>query len=66
MLDKALAVKTLAGCEKFLREWSEVARAAKDSQDDEGERFALSVADPLLDLRAVLTEHIETANRIAA
>lgn len=66
MLDRALAVKTLAGCEKSLREWSEVAKCARDVDDDEGERFALMVVDPLLDLRAILTERIETAAPVAA
>jgi hypothetical protein len=61
MLDRALAVKTLAGCEKQLAEWSELARLCKELDDDEGERFAFRVVDPLLDLRAVLTEHVETA-----
>jgi hypothetical protein len=65
MLDKALAVKTLAGCEKSLSEWAELARMCRELDDDHGERIALQVVDPLLDLRAVLTEHIETA-KIAA
>jgi hypothetical protein len=61
VLDRALAVKTLAGCEKSLGEWAEVARICKGLDDDEGERLALRIVDPLLDLRAILTEHIETA-----
>ncbi len=61
MLDRALAVKTLAGCEKYLGEWSEVARLCRDADDEDGYRHAISVIDPLLDLRAVLTERIPTA-----
>ena len=65
MLDKALAVQTLAGCEKYLQAWAEIALMCKNMDDDDGERLAFAIVDPLLDLRSVLTEHIETA-KIAA
>lgn len=65
MLDRALAVKTLAGCEKSLAEWAELAKMCKELDDDDGEKFAFMVVDPLLDLRSILTEHIDTA-RVAA
>lgn len=61
MLDKALAVQTLAGCEKYLQSWAEIARMCRNMDDEDGERLALAIVDPLLDLRAVLTEHVETA-----
>ena len=66
MLDKALAVKTLASCEKMLGEWAEVAKLCAELEDRAGRDFAMTVCDPLLDLRAILTESIPTATPAAA
>lgn len=60
-LQRACAVKTLAATEKHLKLWAEILQAARENGDEVGQIVALNVCDPLLDLRCVLTEHLETA-----
>lgn len=64
-LQRACAVKTLAATEKHLKVWSEILHAAKENGDDTGAMMALDICNPLLDLRSVLTEHIQTARAAA-
>lgn len=57
---RADAVILLAGCEKNLAKWQRIVTDARESGDTETAEMARQVVDALLDLRAILTEHVGT------